>query len=42
MIPLDLAALIAQVPLFASLPIEERIHLANTLLPRQFEKDTLY
>jgi sigma-B regulation protein RsbU (phosphoserine phosphatase) len=41
MTPLELASLIAQVPLFASLPPAERIHLANTLQPREFDHDAV-
>ena len=41
MTPLELASLIAQVPLFASLPPAERIHLVNTLQPREFENGAL-
>jgi hypothetical protein len=35
MTPIDLAGMIAQVPLFSGLPPAERIHLANTLQPRE-------
>ena len=41
MTPTELVSLIAKVPLFASLPPAERIHLANTLQPCEFESDEL-
>jgi serine phosphatase RsbU (regulator of sigma subunit) len=41
MTPTQLASLIAQVPLFSGLPPAERIHLANTLQPREFEQGAL-
>jgi sigma-B regulation protein RsbU (phosphoserine phosphatase) len=41
MTPIELASLIAQVPLFASLPNAERIHLVNSLQPREFAEGTL-
>lgn len=41
MTPIELAAVIAQVPLFSGLPPAERIHLANTLRPREFDQGSL-
>ena len=41
MTPIELASLIAQVPLFASLPHAERIHLVNSLQPREFAEGTM-